>query len=184
MSKESVLLKLIEDLANEPDREYSSKELYGLAIGTTDFIKELYFAQFNAEGVAHNEIYRMMAAIGDELLPLGIDDKDFQLILKTMNSGAKKSRLWISDEAHNLAKVCLSRWGQKIPAITKQQVLFCHVCGKKITEERIKKCFLIDCDNSVCQVHASVLKNPSGTENWFCSQKHYNLAQHDHSYMM
>jgi len=184
LTDEIKLKELLEKLEDSSSRENAVKELLTWGSENPVVADKLYLAQFSKEGQAHIAIYRVLAAIGDRIFKSDGAAVIPGNIIKAMEGGAKKSRQWVSDEVHNLSIDALTRWGLEIPKIIEQPVLICHVCGKKITEERIKRCFLLRCNRNVCHEHAVILKNPSGFDNWFCSKKHYQEATHNPTLMM
>ena len=174
---------LLDQLESDAEREDASKEILAMCAAEPSLISALYIAHFKREGEAYNEIYRIFAALGDKMFASdgieGVADR----IIKVMHSGAQKSRQWIPDKIHTLSIDALKRWGLEVPPVIDQPILVCHVCGINITEQRVKRCFLLSCQNAVCRKHAKIMKNPTGTENWFCTAAHYNEANHNPTLM-
>ena len=89
----------------------------------------MYAVHFQTNGQTFTEIYKTLAAIGDDLFANGGAENIERDILRAMQSGAKKSRLWAADEVFTLSCEALTRWGVEIPPIIDQKVHVCHVCG-------------------------------------------------------
>ena len=178
------LLELIDQLENGDEREIVSKEILAMCAAEPALISTLYLAHFNKEGEAYNEIYRIFLVLGDEMFESDGTEGIEQEIIKAMSMGASKARQWIPEEIHSLSIGALMRWGLEIPPVKVQPILVCHICGAKITEQRVKRCFLLSCENAVCREHAKIMENPSGFGNWFCTQAHYNEANHNPTLMM
>jgi hypothetical protein len=137
------------------------------------------------EGETYTEIYRIFAAMGDDIFTAEGAAGIGQEILKAMKSGAKKSRQWATEEVHTLSVDALTRWGVEVPPVTEQAVHICHVCGIKITEERVMVCGLHSCDNDVCREHSHIIETRFGQFDgsggaWFCTDEHYQHANHNH----
>jgi hypothetical protein len=183
MTNPAKIMPLVEKLGGDTaQRESASKELYEMGPAV---IKPLYMMHFSQEGEAHTEIHRILASIGDDLFAAGGPEEIEQEILKAMKSGAKKSRQWAAEEVYTLSVDALNRWGVAVPAVTDQAIHVCHVCGKNITEERVMVCGLHSCDNAVCREHSHIIETRFGKFDgsggaWFCTNEHYNHANHHH----
>ena len=178
----NLIIELVAKLAGDSP-EKASSELIGIG---PDLIKPLYRLHFSQEGDAHTQIYRIFAAIGDEVnVAEGVDGIQKEII-KAMKSGAKKSRQWAAEEVYTISVSALTRWGLEVPPVSDQQVHSCHVCGNKITEERIMVCGLHKCDNAVCREHSHVIETRFGQFDgsggaWFCSKDHHEHAVRNHT---
>ena len=148
-------------------------------------LSPLYNVKFQLECEAYTEVIKTFAAIGDDLFAAegkeGLDKE----IVKTMNSGAKKTRQYAAEEVHTLSVDALTRWGLEVPPVVEQKVLTCHVCGRKNTELRVKKCGLHSCDVTVCKYDAHIIPTRFGEFNgsggaWFCTNEHYDHANKNH----
>lgn len=171
--------KFGDDVANN---EASREELRSMG---RDIVKILYTGHFQTDGQTYIEIYKTLAAIGNDLFAANGAENIENDILKAMQSGAKKSRLWADDEVFYLSIESLTRWGVTIPSVTDQEVHTCHVCGKKLTEERIHVCGLHRCNNAVCREHAHIIETRFGAFDgsggaWFCTAEHLSHANQNH----
>lgn len=177
------IVELVANLgSNAVQREKASKELQAMGRAV---VKALYLTHFGQEGEVYTEIYRIFAAIGDELFAAeGIAGIE-QEIIKAMKSGAKKARQWATEDVHTLSVDALIRWGMEIPAVTNQTVHSCHECGKNSTEERVMVCGIHSCDNAVCREHSHIVETRFGQFDgsggvWFCTKEHHQRANHNY----
>lgn len=178
------IMQLVSDLNKGDEVEYSAARDELQAMGRAA-VKPLYMLHFSQESKAYIEIHHIFSAIGDDLFAAGGTKAIEPDIIKAMNSGAKKSRLWADEEVHTLAVAALTRWGLEVPPVANQTIHSCHICGKSITEERIKVCALHGCDQSVCRKHSHIIETRFGEFDgsggaWFCTAEHYKRANHNY----
>ncbi len=182
MTDPDEVLDLVEKLNDVQQRESAKNKLISLGRSA---VKPIYMAHFSQEGEAYLELYKIFIEIGDGLFvingSMGIE-KEIQL---AMESGAKKNRQWAPKDIYTLSVDALNRWGLDIPPVNDQPVISCHVCGLKITEQRVKVCGLHSCNNAVCHQHRFLIKTRFGNFDgsggvWFCTKGHYDHAQHNH----
>jgi hypothetical protein len=149
-------------------------------------LQPLGMLRFRQEGNAFTEIFKTLIAIGDDVFAeKGIEGFP-EKFLKTINSGAKKSRQYAADEVYSLSMEALMRWGLEVPPVLEQKVHTCHICGRKSTELRVAVCGLHTCNVAVCIEHAHIIETRFGLFDgsggaWFCTKEHHKHANHNHT---
>ena len=149
-------------------------------------LRPLGMVKYQQEGNAYTEVYKTFSAIGDDLFAAEGKEGLTKEIVKTMQSGAKKTRQYAAVEVYTLSVDALTRWGLEVPPVLEQKVYSCHICGQKSTELRIGVCALHSCDTAVCRDHAHVISTRFGQFDgsggaWFCTIGHFNHANKNHT---
>lgn len=149
-------------------------------------LQPLEMLRFRQDGKALTEVYKTLIAIGDDIFAEEGTDGFSESFLKTINSGAKKTRPDAAEEVHRLSAAALKRWGLDVPSVLDQKILSCHVCGRKSNELRVGVCALHTCEIAVCQEHAQIIETRFGLFDgsggaWFCTPEHYKHANHNHT---
>lgn len=147
-------------------------------------LKPLEMLSFRHEGTAFTEIFKTLISIGDDIFAEEGNVGFSKTFLKTINSGAKKTRQYAAEEVYSLSVAALTRWGIKVPPVLDQKVLTCHVCGRKSTELRVGICSLNSCDIEVCNEHTHIIETRFGLFDgsggaWFCTSEHRKHANHN-----
>ena len=126
-------------------------------VGRQDYLKAAY------------GIFQMIADIGDDLFAAGGVDAIGDSILNTMKFGSKilKDSQYSPLAVKEIAIKALTRWGVPIPLPHVEPVRHCHICNQSNQEIRVQFCFLLDCQNAVCEEHAAILESGRSTV-WFC----------------
>lgn len=148
-------------------------------------LQPLEMLRFRQEGNVYTEIFKTLIAIGDDIFTSEGIDGFSKSFLKTLNSGANKSRQYAAEDVHTISVAALTRWGLEIPPVLDQEVLTCHACNRKSTELRVGKCALHTCNVAVCQEHAQIIETRFGLFDgsggaWFCTKGHHKHANHNH----
>ena len=149
-------------------------------------LQSLEMLIFSHEGNAYTEIFKTLISIGDDILAEEGNAGFGKSFLKTINSGAQKTRQYAAAEVHSRSVAALNRWGLKVPPVLDQKVLTCHVCGRKSTELRVGICSLHSCDIAVCREHTHIIETRFGLFDgsggaWFCTSEHRKHANHNFS---
>lgn len=184
MSDMEKVMELVGQFATSDEAQRAAAREEIRAMGRAA-LKTLNMVRFRQEGEAHIEVFRTIAAIGNDIfLAEGKEglDKD---ILKSMEFGAKKTRQYAAEEVYLLSVNALTRWGLEVPPVLVQKVTTCHVCGRKSTELRIAACALHSCDIAVCKEHAHLISTRFGEFDgsggaWFCTKEHHERANKNH----
>jgi hypothetical protein len=147
-------------------------------------LRPLEMLRFRQEGNAYTEVFKTLIAIGDDVFAEEGKEGFHNEFIKTINSGAKKTRQYAEEEVHTLSVDALTRWGFEIPTILVQKVLTCHVCGRKSTELRMGVCALHTCNLAICKLHAHIIETQFGQFDgsggaWFCTPEHRKHANHN-----
>jgi hypothetical protein len=148
-------------------------------------LAHLEMLRFRQEGNAYTEIFRTLIDIGDDVFEKEGAEGLSEQFIKTIKSGAKKTRPYAADEVQTLCIDALLRWGFDVPPVLEQTVYTCHVCGRNSTDLRVRVCSLHTCDAAVCKDHAHVIETRFGLFDgsggaWFCAEAHHTHANHNH----
>jgi hypothetical protein len=149
-------------------------------------LQPLEMLRFRQEGNAYTEVFKTLIIIGDDIFSEEGKAGLSKSFLKTINSGANKSRQYAAEEVHTLSAAALTRWGFEIPSVLDQKIFSCHVCDRKSTELRVGICSLHTCDIAVCKEHAQIIETRFGLFDgsggaWFCTEEHHKHAIHNHT---
>jgi hypothetical protein len=184
MSDRQKIEKLVSEFAdgNETQCANAREELRSMGKSA---LQPLEMLRFRQDGNAYTEIFKTLIAIGDDIFVEEGKDGFGKTFLKTINSGANKSRQYAAEEVYTLSVAALPRWGFEVPPVLEQKVLTCHVCNRKSTELRVGVCALHTCDVAVCQEHAQIIETRFGLFDgsggaWFCTEEHHKHANHNH----
>jgi hypothetical protein len=147
-------------------------------------LQPLETLRFRYEGNAHTEIFKTLIFIGDDIFAEEGNAGFSKTFLKTINSGAKKTRQYAAEEVYSLSVAALTRWEIEVPPVLDQKVSTCHVCGRKSSELRVAICSLHSCYVAVCNEHAHIIETRFGLFNgsggaWFCTSEHRKHANHN-----
>ena len=136
-------------------------------------------AKGNVFQYSYVDVFQMLADIGDDQFAAGGAEAISQSIISSMGHGAKvqKDSLFSPILIKEIGVKALTRWGLPLPQPYVEPVRHCYVCEQSSQETRIKRCFLINCENMICEEHAVIMKSGVSV-NWFCSQEHYDYANH------
>jgi len=161
---------------DETEREKAKAEIRSLG---KEAIPYLNRARGNIFRYPYVEVFQMLADIGDDMFSAGGTEAISKSIISTMEHGAKikKDTNFSPILVKNIGIQALTRWGLPVPAAHIDPIRLCHVCHRSSEETRIKSCFLLDCNNAVCQEHAYIMESRISTV-WFCSGEHYQYANH------
>ena len=108
MSFMEKVTQLVENFNSQDDAERTNAREELCKTGK-EAAKTLYALHFRMEDPSHTEIYKVFAAIGDDLFAAGGTNDIPKEILKAMQSGAKKSRQYASEEVYSLSVEALAR---------------------------------------------------------------------------
>jgi len=142
-------------------------------------------AKGNVFQYSYVDVFHMLADIGDDQFATGGAEAISKSIVSSMEHGAKvqKDSIFSPIAIKEIGIKALTRWGLPIPQPRTEPVLHCCVCDQSSQETKIKRCFLLNCENMVCEEHAAIMKSGVSV-NWFCSQEHYDYANHHPEIMM
>jgi len=181
-------MQQIEDLVsvftegNASQRAAASEALRAMGKSALQSLEMLRYRQ---EGHAFTEVFKILIAIGDDIFVAEGKDGFSTSFLKTIKSGAQKTRQYAAEEVHTISVAALTRWGFEVPPVLVQKVLICHVCDRKSTELRVGVCALHTCEVAVCKEHAQIIETRFGLFDgsggaWFCTKEHHQHANHNH----
>jgi len=177
----TVIYETVQSLksSDESVRQVAHEKVRGMGVEALPYIARTHNSSLDA--LVRQEMLRAFVAIGDDLFAAG-GQKEIDLTILNPVKFAAKSTRNTTQEANQIARQALARWGFEVPELSKPpevRVQHCHVCQRPSTQVKIQRCFLPSCSKFVCQDHAHILK---GSErSWFCTAEHKNEANRNPS---